>query len=971
MLLLLDSAASAADWKLASDFPDFPDLKIVRERHPSIESHDDLTDLLSEIGRRRPISNLEANFVENLWVISGKPAQSISEINFKLATRLLNATLEGATQRYLGRTNSTEIEETIYETVKAILEKDGYPNASVQIKRLVDGGSLSLVIEIDERDPCYIAAVRFAFHLPKRVRFAVSPGDICDTVKIKTAVDELEDTLRNLGYTRLQLSYPGLVYTKDKLRGIINIDGSLGSKIQYKIIDKSKTLVVDEIFNSEDIEGLDPTVVSPEAMSAELTKRYRSRGYVDAKISQPSTTQQADNSTLYTYSLDPGPKYIVANVAFEGTTILADEELLAIMNLDRFWGNRPTLNLDEIGLGIDALKAKYQELGFWDVAIREPRIAKDEARSQATVIVTVREGLQRTLQSTEFRGLTYFNPEEILKSLEIADGEAIDRGKLLKFEQLVREAYIEEGFMYAKVNLTLRDAPERTRIPVRVIVEVVEGPRVKVGSIQVVGLNKTQPQVVERELTFQSGDWYRPSAINSSRKTLVDLGIFRSVQISPSDRSAIFEKDNELDVIVEVREGKAGTVIFGPGYDIYRGFSYTAETSYTNLWGTGRQISIRGGLSQEAQQSALDDRTLIGRKIGAGYVEPFILGLPVDGKVSVSHKATADDFWKFSQVGELSLNHRLRHIINGGNAGVFYGQKLNREIGNPDQEEFGITTGNIRIGRMGLRLDADFRNNQMWPTMGSMFFSEASWARYPFGGDLKYFRWEATSNFYQELRPNLVLAYGASLAAFHGIEKENDPNGLLPATERLNAGGSDLVRGFALQLGPYVKRPVLDETTGEFLGYERDPIGGDRRVILKSELRYRLTEMIGASFFVDSGNAFLSGDQLENFQNRLNTSNESRPAGTGSAAVEENVGYSLEELIDKPGYLISRHYYSYGLACNFLTPIGAINFAYAWPLKEPKSERCLVDESYCLQRAKPGKQMYYRGRFELSVGAKF
>jgi outer membrane protein assembly factor BamA len=203
------------------------------------------------------------------------------------------------------------------------------------------------------------------------------------------------------------------------------------------------------------------------------------------------------------------------------------------------------------------------------------------------------------------------------------------------------------------------------------------------------------------------------------------------------------------------------------------------------------------------------------------------------------------------------------------------------------------------------------------------------------------------------------------------VEREGDSNGLLPASERLSAGGPDLVRGFALQLGPYIRRPVVDQATKNFLGYEYDPIGGDRRVILKTELRYRVTPLLGISTFLDNGNAFLSGEQLENYENRLRITNETAPPGTGSAVIEENIGYDLADLATKPGYLISRNYFAYGLAGNLLSPIGAINLAYAWPLKEPKSERCQQDSSVCLSRMKGGKQMYYRGRFELSVGAKF
>src|SRR5690606_7051510 len=114
-----------------------------------------------------------------------------------------------------------------------------------------------------------------------------------------------------------------------------------------------------------------------------------------------------------------------------------------------------------------------------------------------------------------------------------------------------------------------------------------------------------------------------------------------SVQIVPADRKAVSDKAQELDLVVEVREGKAGNVSFGPGWKRLSGWNYTAEASYANIGGVGRRVSLRASMSEEAHQEAIGNKTLLGRTLGAGYVEPFIFGLPVNAEIQASHKAQA------------------------------------------------------------------------------------------------------------------------------------------------------------------------------------------------------------------------------------------------------------------------------------------------------------------------------------------
>jgi len=167
----------------------------------------------------------------------------------------------------------------------------------------------------------------------------------------------------------------------------------------------------------------------------------------------------------------------------------------------------------------------------------------------------------------------------------------------------------------------------------------------------------------------------------------------------------------------------------------------------------------------------------------------------------------------------------------------FYNQKLNNEEGNEEQQDSLITTGDIRIGSVGLRYDLDLRNNPLWPTDGFFFASELRWARYFLYGDLKYFYTQARGSYYFGILDSLVFVIGLDVQAYESVERKGDPEyyDVLPASERIHTGGESFGRGYKRRsLGPYV---LQKKTTGTTTETSRDVLGGTRATEMKVELR--------------------------------------------------------------------------------------------------------------------------------------
>jgi len=977
----LSRPLAAASWSIAPGILPDQALEQLRSRHKDVRSAADLEDLLQDIGRRQPTLRLEANWMNNGWYLSGERARVIGEIEFALTTRVLETPLAALSQNYDGQVDSPEIRGRLTESVTRYLRKRGFFGATVRLRtENLSEDQVGYRFIVNEGEPCIIEKIELAFELPPKVILATQPGDVCDEEAISADVDRIALEIRDLGYNQSRIELAGMTRNTSRNTATVHIAGILGNRVRYRINDPSRRLIIDDLFDPAELSGIDPTIVGPDAMAAELSRRYRNRGYADVEITGPKIERSGGDLVTYVFDIEPGPQYTLRTVQFDGTTAFTDAELLETMGLTAFWQAAPPLNPESIRTGIDRVRGRYQEAGFWDVEVRERTPSKDRDDGTAQLSIRVDEGSQRILRQVIIQGNAAIPTSEIRETLSIAEGEPLDRTKIIDFQQSLRSRYVSIGWLYCDVTIDLQAVQTDRRVtPVTVVVTIKEGRRVKVGAISVVGLTRTKSKVVTRELLFATGDWYEFERITLSRRNLSNLGLFRSVQITAANRSALSDRLDELDLIVDVREGKAGNVSFGPGWSLADGWRYGSEASYNNLGGVGRQVSMRGGFSEERRQTAIGNKTLLGRTLGAGFTEPYVLDLPVDGKVKTSTTArAAQDAWELSTQGELALEHRLRHWLPGSTVAVFYGQKITREESDEARRE-ALLSDDVRVGRVGLRGSIDQRDDLVFPTSGWTISPEVSWARYGLGGDLRYFRWDLITGTYFGITPNWVVAFGAQFTAFEDVVREGNDRSkdVLPPSERLFAGGADSVRGFGEgALGPLIRLPDLDNDGNWQCGYRTSRAGGSRRTVLKLELRHRINEFLAATSFVDSGNAFFADSEIAKFRKAFDQDVDITNVGacggaTPRRSVEDNVGYGYDELFQKPGYIWNRHFLSYGLALNFLTAIGSINLAYGLPWREPQTERCKEDSDFCFIRGRQRNPWFTRGELHLNVGARF
>ncbi len=951
-LLLGGASGHATGWVIEGFVLPAEELSELRARHPVLDSAHKLQLLLEYLAQQRSFTELRIIWRDDTWVVQGELAAEVTAIEVDTVTHYLYSELDMITGKYTGRVDSIDNRAKLKQELKQLLHAKGFPQATVTLHALRHEGKASYQLLVDKHYPCVIARVELPFTLPDDFELSVDTGDLCDIGVVRTAVEALRKELRAAGYHEVRLRFENISYDTAQRQGTLRLLGRLGRKITYHFVDEDGDPLPDIFLEGVNTES---TVGGQTALATTLRRRLRSRGYVQAMVSQPSITTTA-GAVSYRYIVAIGDKFNLQAVHFKGVNFITATRAAEIAAITEF-------AQEEIQAGLARLATFYVEQGFPQLQISEARPVYDMRAKTVELIITVVEGQQRHFSYLTVQGNNFLTTQQILDLLDLDEGEVLDQRKVQEFEQNLAAEYQRHGFIYAQLKLKV-NVPDANSTATRLLLEVVENKRARFGALRIIGLKDTQREVVTRELLFKYGDWYDQAKLTATERALSKLGIFSLVQVYAERSPAAGRQQEYLGVVVEIREGRPGQLSFGPGYSFRRGLRYSANMAWNNILGTGRKVRLRAAFSEEHHQKPVATESLLGTKLSAIYFEPYFLNFPLLGILSLVRSAEADEYQRFKSSAEGTLIYEL---LPDSKLSIYYGQKANRTKGTREQKTNLITSRQVRIGEAGLRFSLDRRDRVSWPAKGLTLDLDLSWARYFLASDLEYLKFNLVNNYFFSWRQDVVFAFSLSYTSYSQVQRKYGEANILPASERLMIGGSDSVRGFAENnnLGPYVR--YYDAEQGR---YKNEVTGGTHKSLLKFELRYQFwRDFLAASIFIDSGNTFFTATEEQEYRDFLTA--QERADARHRSALYDNFNYELSDLLTRPQYLVTKHYVSQGIGINYLSPIGLVNVAWGFPLSQPQAEDCEQSTWHCRDRRIATERWYQRGRFHFNVGARF
>ncbi|HZN46985.1 MAG TPA: outer membrane protein assembly factor BamA, partial [Ramlibacter sp.] len=432
------------------------------------------------------------------------------------------------------------------------------------------------------------------------------------------------------------------------------------------------------------------------------------------------------------------------------------------------------------------------------------------------------------------------------------------------------------NFGYAFAQVEARPQIDRSTNRVTFVLVAEPSRRAYVRRINVSGNNRTRDEVIRREFRQFESSWYDSDKIKRSRDRVDRLGYFKEVNVETSD---VPGAPDQVDLNIIVAERPTGSLQLGAGFSSADKLALSFTIKQENAFGTGNYLGIELNTSKYNQ-------TLV-----FNTVNPYFTPDGVSRTIDLYHRSSKPYEDQGGNYELVTSGAGLRFGVPFTELDtVFFGGSLERVEIKPGTnipaayllyaEQFGFTSSTIPLT---IGWSRDDRDSSLSPTSGRLQRFSGEWGA---AGDARYIRANYQYQQYLPITKQYTFAFNGELG--WGVGLNDQP---YPVFKNFYSGGLGSVRGF--QQGTLGPRDVTGSS-----------IGGPRKITLNAEV---ITPFPGAGNdrslrlfgFVDMGNVYAENDPISFDTLRAST----------------------------------------GVGLSWLSPIGPLRIAGAYPFKKEPGDR--------------------------------
>ncbi len=599
----------------------------------------------------------------------------------------------------------------------------------------------------------------------------------------------------------------------------------------------------------------------------------QTQGYFDAKVNFVRSSSQPDQLHVI-YDVDRGPKHDIVRVGIEGNKYFDDDlirERLQVQSKSfvlthgRF--SQALMNQD-----VDAITALYRSNGFMEAKVATQLIDDvGEGSGGMGVVYRINEGPQTRIGKLTIIGNESFPTERILELLNSQEGQAYSESNIALDRDAILNFYFDKGFPNTqfeyKVASVADDATTRD-----LTFTIREGQQFFVDRVLTSQLNFTRPDVVQNQIQIKSGDPLSQTEMAKTQSALYELGVFNEVKM------AVQNPDGEAkykDVLIQLQEAKRWTFNYGFGLEASTGqpdqqsCSELASQGQTSLaCSQGRtgvsprvtfdvsRINFRGKantLTLKSNVGRLQQRVLLSYEAPRFFDRPnwtFTATTFYDNSINVT------TFTSERLEGSLQVEQRYSRVSRFIYRLTYRRVKASNVVVSPDQ--IPLLSQPVRVAMPNFAYIRDKRDNIIDTQNGNFTTFDAGIAAKAIGSQASFVRFLAQNSTYQAFggkKANRNKRWVFARNTRIGVAEPFN-NTLIPLPERFFAGGTNSLRGFALnQAGP------RDLTTGS-------PLGGYAIFANSLELRTPppllpwVGDGLSFAFFHDAGNVYRDAQDM-------------------------------------------------------------------------------------------------------------
>ena len=257
---------------------------------------------------------------------------------------------------------------------------------------------------------------------------------------------------------------------------------------------------------------------------------------------------------VLTYAVKEKP--FVREVKIQGASQVAKDKIESAFGVSP----RTILDRSKVADGIDKVRKLYTEQGYVNAAVDHS--INVEANNQAVITLDIVEGNRQLIKRIMFEGNRNFSDSELRDLIAtkeewifsfITNRGVLDRDVLTNDVAILSNHYNDNGYVEHKI-----DEPIilRARDGLEVVFRIHEGPRYRVGKVEIGGELIQDGREMLKSVKLTTGQIFRGSRLREDITTLSDMYSnkgFAFVQVDPVTR--VKDKEKVVDVALLITKG--------------------------------------------------------------------------------------------------------------------------------------------------------------------------------------------------------------------------------------------------------------------------------------------------------------------------------------------------------------------------------------------------------------------------------
>ena len=625
--------------------------------------------------------------------------------------------------------------------------------------------------------------------------------------------------------------------------------------INRVILEGNKSLKSDKI--TDEIEA-EPRAIFTRSNIQEDVQRiielYRQSGRFGATIS-PKVVQQPQNRVDLIFEISEGPVTGVKRINIIGNSEFSDRRLRKEMATEesiwyKFFSSNDNYDPGRLEFDREQLRTFYTNRGFADFRVVSAVAELTPDQEDFYITFTVDEGEEYTWGDiTVETELDDLSSDFLERLISIAPGTIYNASRVEEVIDTLNFAAGTSGYAFVDIQPNIkRNRDEKT---VDLVFNVVEGPRVYIERIDVVGNTTTLDYVIRREMELVEGDAFNRILLDRSRNRVRSLRFFEEVEITERQGSA----PDRAIVEVAVKEQPTGELSFSAGFSSADAFLVDLSITQRNLRGRGQLLRfvIRASSNRREVDLRFTEPRFLGRNLAAG-VELFDVVIDFLDEAGFRQSRTG---------GQVTLAFPLTENTTLSTRYSIRQEDIELPGTDCTQIDFSVPSSLTSLceqvgGRLssiiGYTFGWDRRNDPITPTRGfDLRFSQDVAG---LGGDVKYLRTDFEANAYRGLFKDVIAS--ATLSGGYIRGWGGDP---VSINDRYFKGNFDF-RGFDnAGIGPRVVS--YDPLTGEVV-QRLNSLGGNAFGLAAAEVSFPvgIPNLLG-SLFAEAGTVGLLDEDFQ------------------------------------------------------------------------------------------------------------